>query len=115
MGCIALYKAYIELGLRFLFHPFIVEVLYSYGLTLCQLMPNRVGSMIGFLAICNMMGVEPSLALWLNMMKLVVMSATSNGEGWWSFQVCCPYKIVGTMPSTQQHFRTKFMDVYRAK
>ena len=78
-------------------------------------MPNSVGSMVGFLAICKMMDVELSLTLWRNMMKLVVMSATSNGEGWWSFQVHFPYKIVGTMPSNQQHFRTEFMYVYHAE
>ena len=63
-------------------YPFIVEVLSSYGLAPCQLMPNSVGSMVGFLAICNMMGVKPSLTLWWNMVKLVIMSATSNGDCW---------------------------------
>lgn len=103
-GCIAIYKAYLELGLRFPLHPFITEVLHSYCLSLCQLMPNSVGSLVGFLATCVMMDVEPSLVLWRNMMKLVIMSATSNGDGWWSFQARFPYKVVGTMPRTSSSF-----------
>ncbi|KMS95497.1 hypothetical protein BVRB_007690 [Beta vulgaris subsp. vulgaris] len=114
-GCIAIYKAYLEVGLRFPIDPFITEVLDSYGLALCQLMPNSVGSMVGFLAICKMMGTRPSLILWRNMMKLVVVSSRSNGEGWWSFQVRFPYKVVGTMPSNNHHFRTEFLYVYRAE
>ena len=48
-------------------------------------------------------------------MKLVATSAGPNGEGWWSFQVRHPYKVVGVMPTNQQFFRTEFMYVYRAE
>lgn len=62
-GCIAIYKAYLELGLQFPIDPFIVVVLRAYDLALCELMPNNGGSMMGFLAICDMMGIDPSLRL----------------------------------------------------
>lgn len=78
-------------------------------------MPKNVGSLVGFFAICEMMDVEPSLTLWRNPMKLVVMSATSNGEGWYSFHFRFQYKVMGTMPSNQQVFPTRFMYLYRAE
>ncbi|KMS97506.1 hypothetical protein BVRB_5g126390 [Beta vulgaris subsp. vulgaris] len=65
--------------------------------------------------VCKMMDVQPSLVLWRNMMKLVTMSAAPNGEGWWSFQVKHPYKVVGAMPMNRQFFHTEFMYVYRAE
>lgn len=102
------YKAYLELGLRFPIKPFIVAILRAYDLALFELMPNNIGSMVGFLVICDIMGVSPLLRLWRNMLKLVVMSFTTHGEGWYSFQACYRYKIVGIMPSPSNYSELNF-------
>lgn len=86
-NCTAVYKANFELGLRFPLHPFIVQLLTAYNLGICNLYPNSWAAISSFLAICDIMEIEPSLVLWRNLFRLQECRAEPHGRGWYLFQV----------------------------
>ncbi|XP_056691734.1 uncharacterized protein [Spinacia oleracea] len=111
-GCTAVYKSGLQLGLRFPLHPFIVELLSAYNLSICQLMPNSWASINSVLAICDLLRVRCTLTLWRSVMKLVEVSSYEYGPGWWSFQCRGGFKVVDTVPSNHRGFRHEFVFVY---
>lgn len=60
---LGVYEEAFEVGLRFLVSPFILEFLRSYGIPLCILTPNSIRLLIGFMGICLLAKVQPSLGL----------------------------------------------------
>lgn len=44
-GCVAVYKDSMETGLRFPLHPFVVEVLNAYNITVSEVYPNGEGAL----------------------------------------------------------------------
>ena len=47
-GYVTLYDTYLKFGVTFTLHPFFVEVLEYFGLTVFQITPNGWAHMIGF-------------------------------------------------------------------
>lgn len=59
----ALYEAFFKAGLRLPLHPFILNLLDRYELVPAQLVPNSIRTIVGFLVLCHLHGIEASLSL----------------------------------------------------
>lgn len=81
VGCVSVYHQSMQMGLRFPLHPFIKELLNGYQLTLTNLLPNSWLTINGFIAVCELLGVAPSLRLWRNTFTLMLGPADRHGPG----------------------------------
>lgn len=111
-GCVSVYHHSMQMGLRFPLHPFIKDLLNGYQLTLTNLLPNSWLTINGFVAVCDLLGVAPSLRLWRNVFTLMLGPAERHGPGWFRFQCRPGYKVVRDPPSNQKGFRRTFYHVY---
>ena len=66
---VAVYVAHLDCGLRFPLHPFIQEVLEHYQLGIAQLTPPSYRLLCGFLMICQLGHILPSISLFKEMFK----------------------------------------------
>ena len=100
------------MGLRFPLHPFIKDLLNGYQLTLTNQLPNSWLSINGFVAVCELLNVAPSLRLWRNLFTLMLGPADLHGPRWYRFQCRAGYKVVHDSPSNQKGFRRTFYHIY---
>ena len=61
-GYVTLSELYLKFGVRFLLHPFFVEVLKYFGLTIFQITPNGWAQMIGLFHLFTERGIGPPTA-----------------------------------------------------
>lgn len=62
-GRLGVYEEVFEVELKFSLNPFVLELLRVDGISLCALTPNLIRHIIGFLRICFLAKVKPSLPL----------------------------------------------------
>ena len=62
-GYLGVYKEALKANLRFPLHSFIVKLLNVYLLSSAQIMPNSWRFIIGFLSLCFLWEVEPTINL----------------------------------------------------
>ena len=60
---LAVYEKAIQTGLRFLVHLFIFDLFHFYGLSFCTIAPNSFSFAVGFLVLCFMASIQPSVDL----------------------------------------------------
>ncbi|CAO2821441.1 unnamed protein product [Amaranthus hypochondriacus] len=113
-GCIAIYKDAMETGLRFPLHPFAVEVLNAYNITVSELYPNGWGCMVAFIIVCSAVGVEPTLTAFRYIFQMRRCSS-KQGPGWVSFQHRSGFLIVDKLKDSMKRFRNDFVFLYRAE
>lgn len=111
-GQILVYRAHLNLGLRFPLDPFIPEILNSYHLALHQLMPNSVANIVAFISMCNILRFPKTLTLFRTVFKLVEASPKFHGRGWFSFKCRKEYKVLERSQSNHAGFRNYFIGVY---
>lgn len=62
-SCLVMYEEVLEAGLRFPLSHFVLKVLHLYGILLCALTPNSIRHIIGFLVLCFLTNIQPTLSL----------------------------------------------------
>jgi putative gypsy type transposon len=113
-GCIAIYKDAMDTGLRFPLHPFAVELLNAYNITVSELYPNGWGCIVAFLIICSAVGVEPTLTAFRYIFR-IRRCTSKQGPGWVSFQHRTGFLIVHKLKDSMKKFRNDFVFLYRAE
>ncbi|XP_048496328.1 uncharacterized protein LOC125495604 [Beta vulgaris subsp. vulgaris] len=84
-GQLAVYRLALDAGLRFPLHPFISRLLHYYNIGHNQLSPNSWQNILTFLAVCELKGVDPSLAAFSQIHCISKVPRTMDGA--W-FSVC---------------------------
>ena len=80
-GYVTVSEAYLKFRERFPLHPFFIEVLEYFGLTVFQITPNRWAQMIGLFGLFDEHGMSPSTAVkiaWFYSIK-----GNKNNEGFY--------------------------------
>ena len=62
-GSVGVYEEAMKAGLRFLLHPFIKRVLGRFSLCLAQIAPNSWCYIVGFVCLCGLIGIWPTMDL----------------------------------------------------
>ena len=62
-GSIGVYEEALKVGLRFPLHPFIKRVLDRFSLGLAQIALNSWCHIVGFVCLCNLIGIRPTMGL----------------------------------------------------
>ena len=63
MGSVGVYEEAMKASLRFLLHPFIKKVLGRFCLCLAQIAPNSWRYIVGFVCLCGLIGIQPTIGL----------------------------------------------------
>ena len=62
-GCIGVYKEAMKASLRFFLHPFVKRVMKRFSLGLAQVVPNSWRYIVGFVCLCGMVSIWPTMGL----------------------------------------------------
>ena len=87
-GEIIVFELFFCRGLGLLAHPFLCDLLWYYGITLCHLTPNSILHITIFINLCeSFLGIEPHFNLFchsldLGPQKSSATSTWSYGMGW---------------------------------
>ena len=108
VGCVFVYHQSMQMGLRFPLHSLIKDLLNTYQLTLT----NSWLTINGFISVCELLGITPSVRLWRNLFTLMLGPVDLHGPGWFRFQCRLGYKVVRDAPSNQKGFRQTFYHIY---
>ncbi|KAM3194944.1 hypothetical protein ACQJBY_071164 [Aegilops geniculata] len=84
-GAICVYAQALEAGMRVPLDGFLREALAHFGVAPAQLTPNGWRMMAGFLALCHLTGVPPSLAVFRRFFLLSNVSQ-KHKKGWYYFR-----------------------------
>ena len=79
---IGVYEEALKTGLRFLLHLFIKRVLERFSLGLAQIVPNSWCHIVGFICLCNLIDVRPTMGLFWS---CYVLKRHPSGRGWCYF------------------------------
>ena len=86
-GYIGVYVRMLEYGLRFPVHPFVINVLNGFNISLSQLTPLSIRRTMSYLWVCLFLGFTPDMDVFRTMFKLTpTAQAKSQGPGWWNIQ-----------------------------
>ncbi|CAI9109152.1 OLC1v1008917C1 [Oldenlandia corymbosa var. corymbosa] len=83
-GKMTVYRCYLELGLNLPLLPFVAALMWAYEMPLAQWLQNVIPFILGFLHICQLVGVKADVFLFPCFFKMV--QSERNYTGWFSFQ-----------------------------
>lgn len=106
-GCIPVYAAMLEAGVRFPLHPFIAELLRAYDLGIAQLTPNSWHNVVSFLAVCELNGVPASVNAFIAIHNLLI--APKSREGCCLLSNKSEYVTAYNKPSKYKNWRSRFI------
>lgn len=106
--CFGVYKEVLDYGLRFPVNPFIIKVLETYYIGLCQLTPISWLHILGSLATCNMKNMRPSLVAFLYMHTLTKFTKGCR-PGWFQLANNSGYITAREKPNKVQSWRNDFI------
>lgn len=108
-GRITVYEDFLQSGLRFPLPTLLLDLLKHYQLSLSQLIPNSIRMLIGFLILCRIHTITPSVNLFRRFFTLRV-----NGKepGWYGFakRPTAATLIMGT-PSSVHGWKPRYFFV----
>ena len=96
VGSVGVYEEAIKAGLHFLVDPFVKRVMGRFSLSLAQVVPISWHYIVGFMCLCMMIGVQPTMGLFWS---CFVLKRHPSGEGWWYILLRSQQKIVLGVPS----------------
>jgi len=106
-GCIPVYEAVLDLGLRFPLHPFVLEILDGYDLGLWQLTPNSWANIFGYMATCELKGYHMSFHSFAHMHFLIKVGQSCDAWYFWSTR---PSFLMTTSKSNKwKDWRNRFL------
>lgn len=110
---VAVYEDSFKSGLRFPLPGLLVELLQYYRLGLGQLNPNSIRMLIGFLFLCNLHSVKPSVNLFRRFFTLRINGKES---GWYGFakRPTAANLVIGT-PSSNHGWKPRYFFVRSAQ
>jgi hypothetical protein len=106
-GEIALHVSSLRFGLRLPLNSFYSDLFHEYDILPSQLLPNSYRLITGFLHICRVQEIFPSVALFHKIFQLVQFGAST---GWYYFRARMPAfaEKVGGRPSSVHNWKSKF-------
>ena len=107
-GCFGCYVAAIKAGLRFPLHPAVQRILDGYDLGLWQLAPNSWVNVLGYVAGCEMYGVEPSFEAFAHM-NYLSRTPKSGGTGWYQLTSHRGYLMTRGKANKWKDWRNTFL------
>ena len=81
---VRVYEEAMKAGLRFPLHPFIKRVLGRFSLCLAQIVPNSWCYIVGFVCLCGLIDIQPTMGLFRS---YFVLKRHPSGGGWWYFSL----------------------------
>ena len=111
-GNIEVYEKPLKAGLHFPLHPFIKRILERFSLGLAQIARNSWRHIVGFIYLCNLIGVRPTMGLFWS---CYVLKRHPSGEGWWYFSLRSLQKVVLRVPSSIHEWKGRYFFVTSEK
>ena len=94
---VGVYEEAMKVGLHFPLHPFVKRVMERFSFSLAQVAPNSWRYIMGFVCLCRMLGVRPTMGLFRS---CFVLKRHPSSGGWWYFLSWSQQKIILGVPSS---------------
>ena len=107
-ACFGCYEAAIKAGLRFPLHPAVQRILDGYELGLWQLAPNSWVNVLGYVAGCELHGVEPSFEAFAHM-NYLSRTPKAGGTGWYQLTSHRGYLMTRGKANKWKDWRSTFL------
>ena len=105
LGRLGIYDEVLKADLRFFLYPFIVELMNTFLLSPSQIAPNSWLFVIGFLCLCLLRGLKPTVNLFRTCYTL---KAHPKDKSWWYFFLRRGCQVVRGAPSSIHRWKRRF-------
>ncbi|KAK4421059.1 hypothetical protein Salat_2056400, partial [Sesamum alatum] len=110
-GCLTVYVAQCVFGLRFPFHPFLVELLTALGISPSQSNPNSYRLVVGFLLCCQFYHIEHTLENFMG----VFFPRLTPGECFFHFSRRPSLAFIHDKPSSYGAWKSRFFFIRKTE
>ena len=81
-GSIRVYEEAMKAGLHFFLHPFVKSIMERFSLSLAQVASNSWHYIVGFVCLCRMINIWPTMGLFRS---CFILKRHPSDRGWWYF------------------------------